>query len=122
ILSISATFPILKLTLRPRFLFFLFITKNRIWAYLFLTGELGYISNNEETEKRSQEIITKIRANNPEIFIISSLRSANENCDKVKQVVMSEIENYSVEIYQNDDESSNEPMKKIYFLKRKEIL
>ncbi len=83
-----------------------------------------FIANHDDIKKKSRDIIAKIRAHNPDIFIISSLGSATKNCNKIKSAVMSEIADYSSEIYQNEDEDeySDDPTKKIFFLKRKEMV
>ena len=81
-----------------------------------------FIQTKDSITNKTSEILGKIRAHNPETFIISSTSMAIEKCEKVKNSVMPKIKSqYDAEIYTIEDEKIKDN-KRIYFLSRKNIL
>ena len=73
---------------------------------------VAFVSQKDKTKQKAEEIITKIQAYSPEIFIISSIGVAKSNCEKVKKLVMQKISSiYTCEFYESKG-------KKIFFLNR----
>jgi hypothetical protein len=73
---------------------------------------VAFITKTDTVKIRSNEIITKIHSNNPEIFIMSSGHSiAMKKCEQIKNVVMGEISNYECEEF-------NAPYRQMYFIMR----
>lgn len=61
--------------------------------------------------KKVKEIVTKILAHSPKTYIICSSKSAMEQCQKVLNGVLKQIQDYEVESYKTD-------IKEVFFLKR----
>lgn len=79
-----------------------------------IENRVVFIKSEDDIQKRTNEIVSKINAHSPRTFIISSAKkSAMENCEKIKNNVMERISNYDNENYEAED-------KKIYFLNRKD--
>lgn len=87
-----------------------------------LTGEIeklfdnienivNYIEQFDNVDKKVKEIVTKILAHSPKLYIICSSKSAIEKCQRVLNEVSKEIQNYEVELYKTD-------IKEVFFLKR----
>jgi hypothetical protein len=72
-----------------------------------------FIKTNDNIERSTKKIITRIDANAPKIFILGSRKSAIDNCNKIKENLKKEITDYKFTI--NEDEE-----KLILFLLRKE--
>lgn len=70
-----------------------------------------FIQNIDDVNKKTEEIVIKIHANSPKIFIISSSRSAMKKCERICKEVMKRISGYTVEMYKT-------PYKEIYFLNK----
>lgn len=68
-----------------------------------------FVMEMDNVEDQSNTIITRIRANSPNTYIVCSFRSAISKCDKVMENVWKEITTYESEIYQSRDD-------KIFFL------
>ena len=72
-----------------------------------------FIKQDDDEEKRTELIVTKILANSPKTFIVCSTKSAMGKCEEIKKRVMRRIADYDVELYKTD-------IKKIYFLNKSE--
>lgn len=72
-----------------------------------------FIKQNDDVERKTQEIVTKIQANSPNTFIICSSGRASENCEKIKGKVMKRISGYIAELYKTE-------YKEIYFINKSE--
>jgi hypothetical protein len=72
---------------------------------------VNYIEQLDNVDKKVKEIVTKMLAYSPRIYVICSTKSAMELCHKILERVMKEISNYEVELYKTD-------IKEVYFLKR----
>lgn len=72
-----------------------------------------FIKTNDDIDRLTQKIITRIDANAPKIFILGSRKSAIDNCNKIKEKLIKELPDYKFTI--NEDEQ-----KLILFLLRKE--
>lgn len=72
-----------------------------------------FIQARDNVKKKTDEAVSKINANSPKIFIISSTKSAMPICKKIEENVMKKISGYSSELYRTQD-------KRIYFLIKSE--
>lgn len=71
---------------------------------------VSFISQTDKVQQKSKEIITKIQANSPEIFIMSGCHTiAMEKCRQIKEIVMGEISGY-------EHEDLYAPNRQIYFI------
>lgn len=99
VLDKSPTIQMLKFEIENLF-------KNIDNTVVFVSG-LDKVNINQKAD----EIITKILANSPKTFIISSTGSATDICKKIKNKVIPKISGYDFEVYESKD-------KRIYFLNR----
>jgi hypothetical protein len=70
-----------------------------------------FIQTGDSSKDKVREIITKLDAHSPKIFVACSAGTAMEKCEKTKKDVIKGIRNYSCEIYDSQN-------KKIFFLLR----
>jgi len=85
------------------------------YAFENINNVVAFISQKDKPKQKADEIVTKIQAHSPEIFIISSVGVAKSNCEKVKKMVMQKISSiYKCEFYESRG-------KKIFFLNRTDI-
>ncbi|MCD6237621.1 MAG: hypothetical protein J7K13_06705 [Thermoplasmata archaeon] len=75
-----------------------------------------FINVADNIKDKAKRIISKINANVPEIFIISSIGGATEICERVKEEVVKEIKDYDCEFYE-----SQQQHRRIYFLIRRQF-
>lgn len=70
-----------------------------------------FIKQQDDVEKKTEEIVIKILANSPKTFIICSSKSAMGKCEKIAKKVMKRISDYTAELYKTE-------IKEIYFLNK----
>ena len=71
-----------------------------------------FIKKTDDINNKTQEILTKIYANSPKLFIISGCEPrAMQKCTEIKDNVMAKLADYDCESYNTND-------KAIYFLNR----
>jgi len=82
------------------------------YAFNNIDKVVAFVSQTDKPKQKADEIVTKIQAHSPEVFIISSVGVAKSNCEKVKKIVMQKISSiYACEFYESKG-------KKIFFLNR----
>ncbi len=83
-----------------------------------IDSKVMFIYRDDDSEAKIQEVLIKIRAHSPEIFIISSMKSAMDICKKIKEGISEQLsKDYDITEYSIDD--SQKEIKLIYFLNRK---
>lgn len=70
-----------------------------------------FVDSQDNIARKTREIVTRIDANAPKIFILSSIRSAMGKCRIIKINVMKEISGYTVEQYKTEN-------REVYFLNK----
>ena len=75
----------------------------------------AFVKTEDKIKNKTDQIVTKINAHSPKIFIIFSAGHAIDLCEKIKNNVTTRISNYTSEIYATENEH-----KRIYFLIQKE--
>ena len=70
-----------------------------------------FIKHDDDVDKITEEIVTKILANSPDTFIICSSGSAMKKCEKIEKKVMKRISGYVAELYKTE-------IKEIYFINK----
>ncbi len=70
-----------------------------------------FVQQDDDPIKKAKEISTKINVGTPLTFIISSIKSATNCCEKIRKLVLEEISNYDVESIESKD-------KKVFLLTR----
>lgn len=75
---------------------------------------VSFINHEDKVENKSREIISKIDNNSPEIFIVSSAKSAMSTCEKIFDKIQNRIDNYSSSIHLSE-------FKRIYFFTKNTI-
>lgn len=84
-----------------------------------IENTVAFVNAQDNVAQKSKEIVTKILAHSPHTYIISSAESAITVCEQIKKKVMENISSsYGCEIYSEESEKG----KKIYFIKRKNIV
>ena len=76
-----------------------------------IENTVAFIQRQDDIDKRTEQIVTKINAHSPKTFIICSSKSAMGKCEQIKKNVMKRISDYEVELYKTD-------IKEIYFLNK----
>jgi len=73
-----------------------------------------FIQTTDKEKERTAEIIAKLRANSPKMFIISSMGEATmKKCESIADNIMKTVSNYNFELYQTGK-------RKIFFLNKKD--
>lgn len=72
-----------------------------------------FVKKDNDVDKKTEEVVTKILANSPNTFIICGSGRAMENCENIKGKVMKRISDYVAELYKTE-------FKEIYFLNKSE--
>ncbi len=75
---------------------------------------LTFVKEADRLELLTRRVVTRIHANSPETYIISSSGGARRRGDELKESVMREIEGYDVELYET-------PNRKIFFINKKYV-
>ena len=71
-----------------------------------------FIKAADNDKQKAREILSRIDANSPKTFIISSGGTANKICTRIHEKLMKELPGYESESYSTEN-------KEIYFLNRK---
>ncbi len=78
---------------------------------------VSFIRHDDNVKKKSNEIVSKIHAHSPDIFVIAGTHSAIAICDKIQEEVMDNITDYNSELYESKDKDGK-VYKRVYILKR----
>lgn len=70
-----------------------------------------FVKQDDDVDKKTEEVVVKILANSPNTFIICGGGKAMENCEEIMKKTMKRISNYTVELYKTE-------FKEIYFLNK----
>lgn len=73
---------------------------------------VNYIEQFDNADKKVNEIVAKILAHSPKIYVFCGSKSAMDKWRKILDGVSKEISDYDVELYRTD-------IKEVYFLKRR---
>lgn len=83
-----------------------------------IDNKVLFVYRDDDSMTKIEEVLTKIRAHSPEIFIISSMKSAMEICKAIREGITEQLsKDYDITEYSIDD--SQKEIKLIYFLNRK---
>jgi len=72
-----------------------------------------FVKKDNDVDKKTEEVVTKILANSPNTFIICGSGGAIKNCEKIMGKVMKRISGYAAELYKTE-------FKEMYFLNKSE--
>ncbi|MGD0978889.1 MAG: hypothetical protein ABR962_07075 [Candidatus Bathyarchaeia archaeon] len=72
-----------------------------------------FVKETDDVDKKTEEVVAKLRANSPSTFIICSSGYAKKKCEQIKEKTMKKISGYVAE-------RSETQFKQIYFLNKSE--
>jgi len=72
-----------------------------------------FVKETDDVDKKTEEVVAKLRANSPNTFIICSSGYAKKKCEQIKEKAMRKISGYVAE-------RSETQFKQIYFLNKSE--
>ena len=79
-----------------------------------IDNRVAFISFKSKPKQKVGEVVAKLRAHSPEIFIISSVGQTMNICEKIKNEIMKQVSaEYFCEFYESEQKG-----KRIYFLNR----
>jgi len=76
-----------------------------------IENTIAFIQVDDNVNKKSSEIVSKIQSHSPKTFIISSAGSAMEKCEVIEKNVMKKISGYASELNKTKD-------RRIYFISK----
>ncbi len=83
-----------------------------------IESTVAFIKNTDVPSTRATEIVIKIQAHSPDVFVLSGIGIAIPNCEEIKNTVMKHVSSdYNCEQYLMESKGATED-KRIYFLRR----
>jgi hypothetical protein len=73
----------------------------------------SYVQNTDNVDSVADTVITRVRCNNPHIYVISGSKTAINKCRQIKNKVMQQISGYEYTSHGKND------ITEVYFIKKK---